>query len=406
MPRAFLLVLDSFGCGGALDAAAYGDAGADTLGHIALACAAGHGDRAGLRSGLLKLPHLDALGLGLAAEASTGLLPPGLSRVVHPRAQWGYGVETAHGKDTPSGHWEMAGAPAPLAFGTFPDTYPCFPVALTDALINQGNVPGILGNTHASGTAIIEGLGEAHMRNGWPICYTSVDSVLQVAAHEETFGLERLFAFCRVARKLCDPLNIGRVIARPFVGNSRTTFSRTHNRKDFAVPPPPGNILQKLAEAKRSIVTIGKIGDIFAHSDTGEELKSASNAGHVELTLAAMDRLPDGGLLFANFVDFDTDYGHRRDVPGYAACLEGFDAQIPALLSRLRLGDFLVFTADHGNDPTWKGTDHTREHVPILAYAPDQFGKHLGRRLSFADIGATLAKHLCVRPTATGLAWL
>ena len=205
MPRAILLVLDSFGCGGAADAQAYGDAGADTLGHIAQACADGRGDRAGLRHGQLKLPHLDALGLGLAAEASTGRLPPGLSRAAKPGALWGYGIETAHGKDTPSGHWEMAGAPAPTAFGVFPNSEPCFPPALTHALIVQGGVPGILGNKHASGTGIIDELGGEHVRTGMPICYTSVDSVFQIAAHEATFGLARLYDFCRLARQLCEP---------------------------------------------------------------------------------------------------------------------------------------------------------------------------------------------------------
>ena len=406
MPRAILLVLDSFGCGGAADAGAYGDAGADTLGHIAQACAAGRGDRAGLRAGPLRLPHMAALGLGLAAEASTGRYPPGFARPETPSGKWGYGVETAKGKDTPSGHWEIAGAPAPFAFGTFLNTRPCFPPALSAALIAEGCVPGLLGDKHASGTDIIDELGAEHVRTGKPICYTSVDSVFQIAAHEESFGLARLYAFCRVARKLCDPLNIARVIARPFVGDAHAGFTRTANRKDFAVAPPPGNLLERAAEAGRAVISIGKIGDIFAHENTGEEMKGASNAAHVSMTLAALDRLRDGGLIFANFVDFDTDFGHRRDVPGYAACLEAFDARLPEIIARLRPGDLAVITADHGNDPTWKGTDHTREHVPILAFGPGVAGGSLGRRQSLADIGATVARHLGVAATAEGAAWL
>ena len=405
MPRAILLVLDSFGCGGAADAAAYGDAGADTLGHIAEACAIGKGDRNGLRSGILRLPHLDALGLGHAAQASTGKLPPGLTRPAVPRARWGYGVETAHGKDTPSGHWEMAGAPAPAAFGVFPETQPCFPPALTQALIAQGGVPGILGDKHASGVGVIEELGEEHMRSGMPICFTSVDSVFQIAAHEGSFGLARLYDFCKLARRLCDPLNIGRVIARPFIGRNKADFTRTPNRKDFAVPPPPGNLLQRAAAGGRQIISIGKVGDIFAHTHTGDEHKGASNDAHVDMTIAALDRLADGGLIFANFVDFDTDYGHRRDVPGYAACLEAFDARLPQIIARLRPGDLAVITADHGNDPTWRGADHTREHAPILAFGPGVTGGPLGRRASFADIGASLAKHLGLAATVRGAPW-
>jgi phosphopentomutase len=406
MPRAILIVLDSFGCGGAADAADFGDAGADTLGHIARACAEGRADRAGLRAGPLRLPHLAALGLGHAARASTGRAPPGLVLPAAPHGQWGYGVETAKGKDTPSGHWEIAGAPAPAAFGTFPDTRPCFPPALVHALIAEGKVPGILGDRHAPGVAIIEELGAEHVRTGRPICYTSVDSVFQIAAHEESFGLARLLDFCRVARRLCDPLHVARVIARPFVGDAARGFARTANRKDFAVPPPPGNLLQCCAEAGRAIISIGKIGDIFAHRDTGEEMKGASNDAHVEMTLEALARLPDGGLIFTNLVDFDTDFGHRRDVAGYAACLEAFDERLPALVKGLRAGDLLVLTADHGNDPTFRGTDHTREHVPILARGPGVEGGGIGRRASLADIGATLARHLGVQATAVGTSWI
>ncbi|MCC2102518.1 MAG: phosphopentomutase, partial [Hyphomicrobiales bacterium] len=256
MPRAILLVLDSLGCGGALDATDFGDEGADTIGHIAEACARGDADRAGLRRGPLRLPNLDALGLGLACEKSTGWLPPGLSRDVAPYAIHGCALEISSGKDTPSGHWEMAGAPLAGRLGTFPDTRPCFPSELIEALVRGANLPGILGDRHAPGVAIIEELGEEHLRTGKPIVYTSVDSVLQIAAHEKAFGLKRLYDVCRIARRIADRWNVGRVIARPFVGASHADFVRTPNRKDFAIPPPPGNLLDRAGEAGRAVLSL------------------------------------------------------------------------------------------------------------------------------------------------------
>ncbi len=405
MPRAVLLVLDSVGIGAAADAAAYGDGGADTLGHIAEACWTGRADRPGLRSGALALPHLDALGLGLAAAAATGRVPAGLT-ARRPVASWGFGAELSAGKDTPSGHWEMAGTPVPFAWGYFPDAEPCFPPALVAALVAEAGLDGILGDRRASGTAILAELGALHMKTGRPICYGSADSVLQIAAHEESFGLDRLHGLCGIARRLCDPLRIGRVIARPFVGNDPASFRRTANRKDYGVPPPPGTILDRAAEAGRTIVTVGKTGDIFAHRNIGSELKGAGNDRNLDHLLAVLPSLPDGGLVFANLVDFDSEFGHRRDVAGYAACLERFDARVPELLAGLHPGDLLVVTADHGNDPTFRGTDHTREYVPILSYAPGRPGMPLGRRDSFADVGATLARHLGLAPTAAGRPWL
>ena len=404
MPRAILLVLDSVGCGAAGDAAAYGDAGADTLGHIAEACAAARADRAGLRHGPLVLPHLCGLGLGSACHTSTGRLPVGLTPAP-PSASWGYGIERSAGKDTPSGHWELAGTPVPFAWGYFPHTTPCFPPALVAALIAEAGLLGILGDRHGSGTAIIAALGEEHIRTGKPICYTSADSVFQIAAHEEAFGLDSLYNVCRVARRLCDPLNIGRVIARPFVGASPADFRRTANRKDFAVPPPAGTLLERAAAAGRTVVTVGKIGDIFAHRHTGEERHGAGNDANLDHALAALETLPDGGLIFANLVDFDSEFGHRRDVAGYAACLEHFDRRLPALMGRLRADDLLVLTADHGNDPTFRGTDHTREHVPILAHGTARGAMRIGRRESFADVGATIAAWLAIGATPTGAAW-
>jgi phosphopentomutase len=405
MARAIVIVLDSVGCGGAEDAAVYGDEGADTLGHIAEACAQGTGDREGLRRGPLALPHLDRLGLGRAMAASTGRKSPGLGEV-EPIGHWGYGVETSMGKDTPSGHWELAGAPVRFQWGYFPTTIPAFPAALTAALVDEGRLPGILGDKHASGTGVVDELGEEHLRTLKPICYTSADSVLQIAAHEELFGLERLYEICRVARRLCDPLNIGRVIARPFIGHKVGEFVRTSHRKDFAIPPPPGNIFERAAGAGREIVSIGKIGDIFAHCHTGRELKGASNMAHVDFALSALETTGEGGLIFVNLVDFDTDYGHRRDTPGYAACLEAFDRRLPEIMARLRADDYLVVTADHGNDPTWRGFDHTREHVPLLGYGPNMKPSPIGRRVTLSDVAETLARHLRLPAGPNGTNWL
>jgi phosphopentomutase len=402
--RALLIVLDSVGCGGAADANLYGDVGADTLGHIAGACAEGRGDRSGLRSGPLRLPHLDALGLGAAMQASTGLASPGLGAGA-PQGQWGFGVETSKGKDTPSGHWEIAGSPVDFAWGYFPRTIPTFPAALTAALIVEAELPGILADRHADGVGVIEAFGEEHVRTLKPIAYTSADSVLQIAAHEEAFGLERLYETCRIARRLCDPLKIGRVIARPFVGAKAGEFQRTSLRKDFAMPPPAGNILERAQAAGREIVSIGKIGDIFAHRHTGRETKGKDNSDHVAMIVEALRDAPPGALILANLVDFDTEYGHRRDVPGYAACLEQFDALWPQVAAAMRPGDFCIVTADHGNDPTWKGFDHTREHVPILGWGPGVKTRAIGARATLADIGASLADWLGIEAPATGASW-
>ncbi|KQP33582.1 phosphopentomutase [Methylobacterium sp. Leaf104] len=406
MARAFLIVLDSVGIGGAPDADRYGDAGSDTVGHIARACAEGRGDRAGLRAGPLALPNLTRLGLGLAAKGATGAVPPGLDLSGAPAGAYGHAVETAAGKDTPSGHWEITGVPVRDPWGHFPVAVPTFPAALTEALIAQAGLPGILGDCHAAGVAIIDGLGAEHVRTGKPICYTSADSVFQIAAHENSFGLERLYATCRIARDLCDPYRVGRVIARPFVGSAAEGFRRTANRKDYAVEPPGRTLLDVLDAAGRSVVSVGKIGDIYAHRATGREIKPGGNAACLDAALAAFAALPEGGLVFLNLVDFDTEYGHRRDVAGYAAELERFDARLPEIQRVLRPGDLCVITADHGNDPTWAGTEHTREQVPVLAFGPGIAPGSIGRRESFADIGATLAYHLGTTRLDAGTSWL
>lgn len=406
MARAILIVLDSVGCGAAADADLYGDAGADTLGHIAQACRDGRGDRENLRRGPLHLPNLTRLGLAQAYRASTGRDLAGIVPAAAPQGRHGFGVEISQGKDTPSGHWEIAGCPVPFDWGYFPDTRPAFPPALVAGIVSEGGLPGILGDRHASGTAIIDELGAEHIRSGKPICYTSVDSVFQIAAHEQHFGLERLYELCRMVRRLVDPLRIGRVIARPFIGSPETGFSRTGNRRDFAIPPPGETLLDRLAAQGRSVVSVGKIGDIFAHRATGEEIKAFGNAAMFEAALSALERLPDGGFVFVNLVDFDTEFGHRRDVPGYAAALEAFDHALPALEKRLRPEDLAVITADHGNDPTFRGTDHTREHVPILAFGPGLAAGSIGRRDSFADIAASLGDWLGVGPVGPGRSFL
>jgi phosphopentomutase len=400
MARGFVLVMDSVGIGAAEDAARYGDAGADTLGHIAEACAAGRAGpgraglgRAGLGRGALRLPHLEGLGLGAAAEASTGRLPAGFTPRQDYAGAWGYAVERSLGKDTPSGHWEMAGVPVTFDWAYFPAGPPSFPPALTEALIARGGLPGLLGNRHASGTQIIEELGAEHIAGGKPIVYTSGDSVLQIAAHEESFGLERLQALCRIARTLADPYNIGRVIARPFTG-APGSFRRTAHRHDYAVPPPEPTLLDRLAEAGGTVIGIGKIADIFSGRGISTSLAAADNPTTFDALLGTIREAPAGTLVLANFNDFDTLYGHRRDIAGYAAALEAFDERLPEVIAALRPGDLAVITADHGCDPSWKGTDHTREHVPVLAFGAGISGRALGRRDGFADIAQSLARHL------------
>ncbi|NOZ33555.1 MAG: phosphopentomutase [Alphaproteobacteria bacterium] len=390
MPRAIICVLDSFGIGGAPDAEKYGDEGADTFGHIARECANGNADREGLRAGPLTLPNLDALGLGAAAKSATGNLAPGFS-AQNTAGVWANAIEVSNGKDTPSGHWEMAGVPVPFDWGYFPNTDPCFPPNLIEKFLEQARLPGILGNVHASGTKIIDDLGAQSVTTGKPICYTSVDSVFQIAAHETEFGLERLYEICAIARKLVDPLTIGRVIARPYVGDETAGFTRTYNRRDFAIPPPEPTILDRVKSAGRNTFAVGKISDIFAAHGVTHKLKAPGNMAMFDKTLEALEMATDGDLVFANFVDFDSEYGHRRDVAGYANALEQFDARIPELIAKLRDDDLVIFTADHGNDPTWRGTDHTREQVPVLCFSSSLGKGAAGTRQTFADIGETVA---------------
>lgn len=393
MPRACVLLLDSLGVGASMDAADYGDEGANTFAHIAQVCQKHRGVNAGVYQSGLNLPNLAKYGLFHATVASSASELFDLSLFPEPCGYYGYAVEQSLGKDTPSGHWELAGVPVLFKWGYFPDTSPCFPGALIHELIDRAKLPGVLGQTHASGTTIIAELGEEHIRTGKPIVYTSADSVFQIAAHETTFGLERLYEVCTIARDLVDEYQIGRVIARPFVGELGA-FTRTGNRRDYAVLPPEATLLDHLKNAGREVIAIGKTDDIFAHQGVTQVIKADGNMALFDATLEALKQAPEGSLIFTNFVDFDSSYGHRRDAMGYAEALEAFDKRLPELEALLNSGDMVVATADHGCDPTFHGTDHTREHVPILAFGPEINGHFIGRRDTFADVGQTLAEHL------------
>jgi phosphopentomutase len=403
MPRVFLIVMDSVGCGGAPDAATFcngdvPDTGANTLGHIAAACAAGRAEER--RSGPLRMPVLDALGLGATIRLASGADAPGLNAV--PQGRWGAATEVSRGKDTPSGHWELAGVPVPWDWHYFPDTQPAFPPDLMALTARLAGTEGTLGNCHASGVPIIDEHCAEHMRTGWPICYTSADSVFQIAAHEETFGLERLLKLCQDLAPTLHAMKVGRVIARPFTG-SPGNFKRTPNRHDYAILPPAPTMLDWVAGAGRKTYGIGKIGDIFSMQGISELRKGKSDADLMTHLNALADDAAEGSLTFANFVEFDSLYGHRRDVSGYARALEWFDAQTGAFLSRLRPGDLAIFTADHGNDPTWLGTDHTRERVPVLVHGA---GTGSIGQIAFADVGESVAHWLGVPSQGPGRSFL
>lgn len=404
MSRALIIMLDSFGLGATADAERYGDAGANTLYHIAKACAEGKADKVGVRQGPLQLPNLTRLGLNGAAKVSCGLDVPGLD--VHASIQGAYGcsAELSHGKDTQSGHWEMAGVPVLYDWGYFKPDYPSFPDSLIADFVSLGKLPGVLGNHHASGTTIIEQLGEEHERTGKPIVYTSADSVFQIAAHEETFGLQRLYEISEIARKLVDPYNIGRVIARPFIGKPGH-YTRTGNRRDYATPPHAPTLLDVMKKAGGEVIAIGKVADIYAHQGVTQMIKASGNPVLMEKFIEQARTAPDNSIIFVNLVDFDMLYGHRRDVVGYAKALEDFDASLPLLEAVLRPDDMVIITADHGCDPTWAGSDHTREHVPVIAFGPAVKASNLGKRDSFADIGQSIAKHLGLPVLAYGTAF-
>ena len=398
MARAFLIVMDSVGCGGAPDAADFGDAGSNTLAHIAQACAAGRADLG--RSGPLKMPNLDALGLGAAIQLASGADVPNLGAT--PQGRWGAATEVSRGKDTPSGHWELAGVPVPWDWTYFPDTTPAFSPDLVALVCKLAGTDGILGNCHASGVPIIEKHCAEHLRTGWPICYTSADSVFQIAAHEEAFGLERLLKLCQELAPHLHAMKVGRVIARPFTGTVGN-FKRTANRHDYAIAPPAPTLLDWVAGAGRATHAIGKIGDIFSMRGIGQLWKGKNDLDLFD----HLDRLEaeaeDGSLTFANFVEFDSLYGHPRDVAGYARALEWFDARAGVFLAGLRAGDLAIFTADHGNDPTFRGTEHTRERVPVICAGVGAGG--LGLR-AFTDVAASVAAHLGIPSHGAGRSFL
>lgn len=398
MARAFLIVMDSVGCGGAPDADAFGDAGANTLGHIAQACAVGQAEDN--RSGPLRMPNLDALGLGAAVRLASDTAIPGFDAT--PVGIWGAATEVSKGKDTPSGHWELAGVPVPWEWHYFPDTQHSFPEEIVQAVCEAAGTDGILGNRHASGTVILEEEGARHLKTGWPICYTSVDSVFQIAAHEAHFGLERLLKLCRDIAPMLHGMKVGRVIARPFVGTVEEGFTRTTNRKDFAIPLPSPSLCDWVQDAGGKVHAIGKIGDIFSMQGIDTVVKG-HDAALMEHLVDAVRDASDGTLIFGNFVEFDSLYGHRRDVSGYARALEWFDAQVPRVLARLRSDDLILFTADHGNDPTWHGTNHTRERVPVAGCGPRN--KEIGL-VAFADVAASIAAHLGVPAQGLGRSFL
>jgi len=398
MARAIILVLDSFGIGATDDADKFGDVGADTLGHIAKVRAEG--------SEPLKLPNLARLGLFHAAMESTGAFAAGVNTDVEIVGAYGHAAELSSGKDTPSGHWEIAGLPVLFDWGYFTDKTNTFPPELIDELVARADLPGVIGNCHASGTTIIAELGDEHVASGKPILYASADSVFQIACHEESFGLERLYALCDVARELVDKYEIGRVIARPFLGDGPDSYVRTSNRRDLTTPPHAPTLLDKLVAAGGDVISIGKIADIYAHQGITKKVKASGNAALFDATLQEIENAPDHSIVFTNFVDFDMLYGHRRDVAGYAAALEYFDRRLPEIVDILQESDLMVLCADHGCDPTWPGSDHTREHIPVLAYGAGITPGSLGRRDSFADIGQSIASHLGLEPMEYGSSFI
>jgi phosphopentomutase len=373
--RITLIVLDSLGMGEMPDAADWGDAGADTLGHIC-------------ESREVRLPNLGGWGLGNVRPLS------GVAPVAEPRGSYGRCALRSNGKDTTTGHWEMAGIILEKAFPTYPGG---FPSDVIERFVAETGVPGILGNYPASGTEIIKELGEEHVRTRKPIVYTSADSVFQIAAHEEVIPVARLYEICEAARDILrGEHEVGRVIARPFVGDPGA-FKRTENRHDYAVPPPRDMLLPVLSGAGLDVVAVGKISSIYDAAGVTKELPGKNNDQSIDETIRAL-RDESRGLIFSNLVDFDMLYGHRRDVEGYARALEHFDSRLPEIESAMREGDLVIITADHGNDPTYRGTDHTREYAPLLVYGPRaRAGVNFGDRASLADIGQTIADNFGLR---------
>src|SRR2546428_360655 len=369
--RITLIVLEGAGIGAMPDAPAWGDAGSDTFGHIC-------------ESRQLNLPNLQGLGLGNIRPLH------GVPAVEKPRGGYGKCALKSNGKDTTTGHWEMAGIILERAFPTYPNG---FPQSILNRFISETGVPGILGNVPASGTEIIKQLGDEHVKTGKPIVYTSADSVFQIAAHEEVIPLDRLYEICEIARDILrGEHEVGRVIARPFLGQPGS-FYRTENRHDYAVPPPRENLLPLLSGNGLDVVSIGKIASIYDSQGVTQDLTAKNNEQSIDQTIRAL-KDETRGLIFSNLVDFDMLYGHRRDTEGYARALEHFDSRWPEIEDAMREGDLLMITADHGNDPTYRGTDHTREYAPLIVYGKKaRPGVDLGTRRSLSDIGNTIAEN-------------
>jgi phosphopentomutase len=376
--RFVLIVLDSLGMGEMPDAAEWGDAGSDTLGHI-------------LESRKVHLPNLQKLGLGNVRPLNN--VPP----VDNPRGSYGRCALRSNGKDTTTGHWEMAGIILERAFPTYPQG---FPPRIIDEFVRETGVPGVLGNVPASGTEIIKELGEEHIKTGKPIVYTSADSVFQIAAHERVIPVPRLYEICETARSILHGEDeVGRVIARPFEGEPGS-FRRTENRHDYAVPPPRENLLVTLSEGGLDVVCIGKVSSIYDAVGVTQDLSAKNNEQSIDQTIRAL-KDDTRGLIFSNLVDFDMLYGHRRDTEGYARALEHFDSRLPEIERVMKEGDVFIITADHGNDPTRPGSDHTREYAPLIVYGPKaRAGVNLGTRGSLSDIGQTIADNFGLKLTA------
>ena len=387
MPRAIILMMDSFGIGGAPDADKFGDAGADTFGHIVD------------NYPNLKIPNLVKLGLVKAANAASGIRRT-LSyngAEINLSSKYGHCKEISSAKDTSSGHWELAGVPVTTPWGYFKPDYPSFPEELVERICQRAGISGILGNKAASGTEIIQELGEEHIKTGKPICYTSADSCFQIAAHEKYFGLDRLYDVCQIAFEEVKPYRIGRVIARPFEGEKAGEFVRTKNRHDYSVTPPKPTLLDIVKNSGREVVAIGKISDIYAGCGVTQKILASGLEELWDKTLTAMQTTPDNSLIFTNFVDFDMLYGHRRNLKGYAEALEYFDSRLPEFAAQMKDGDVAFVVADHGNDPTAKGTDHTREQIPVLMFGKNIKSGDAGQRETFADVGQTAAAVLGLR---------
>ncbi len=389
--RFFLIVMDSVGIGTAPDAVDYGDQGAATLPHLAQAVNG------------VQLPEFERQGLGniLSLLPDQGPIT-GIGPAESPAASWGAMRERSQGKDTITGHWEIAGLLLQPGFHLFPRTVPAFPDDITDPLKEEFGRP-LLGNCHASGTEIIERLGQQAHEEKALICYTSADSVFQIAAHTDVVPLEELYTICQAARRLCDPYRVGRVIARPFTGEAGE-YQRTSDRVDYAFETEENTLLQHLTEHGVPVYSVGKIEDIFAHRGIAEGWHTGDNASSMEKMDELADRLEEG-FVFANFIDFDMQYGHRRDPAGYADCMENMDSWLQGFLPKLREEDTLILTADHGNDPIFKGTDHTREVVPVLGIRPGRPSEALGLRDGFYDIAQTVASHFDLPPMPRGVAF-